>query len=184
MPDSQQLRKIKSLLFQSTEDRLALNTYAILDAARDKVIYTRIISSDIKSMCLYHGTKSVELATVAPYLVALERDGEFTDWLINQGWGKSWGIYLRAHEPLEPLQRHFRKFLMVYTEDAKPLYFRYYDPRVFRVYLPTCNETELKTLFGPVAFFFAEGQADSLIEYTCTKGFTLFSTEVPLKAKD
>jgi hypothetical protein len=184
MPDPQLLMKIQSLLFQPTADRLSLKTYAILDAARDKVIYPKIVNSGIKSICLYHGTKSVELATVAPYLVLLERDTPFTDWLLNQGWGKSWGIFLKTSETLEKLQQHFRQFLMVYNEDGKLLYFRFYDPRVFRVYLPTCNEAELKTVFGPVTYFLTEGQEDSLVEFTCTKAFELISNEVSFSKKD
>jgi hypothetical protein len=181
MPDPQQLMRIQSLLFQPNGDRLSLKTYAILDAARDKVLYPKIVTSGIKGMCLYHGEKSIELATVAPYLVLLERENPFTDWLLNQGWGKSWGIFLNTSETLEKLQRHFRQFLMVYTEDGKLLYFRFYDPRVFRVYLPTCNEAELKTVFGPVTTFLSEGQADSLIEFTCTQSFELISNEVSFR---
>jgi len=178
MADPQQLIKIKSLLFQPSPDRLPLKTYAILDAARDKVVYPKIVGSGIKGMCLYHGAKSIELATVAPYLVQLETDAAFTDWLLGQGWGKSWGIFLKTSETLEKLQRHFRRFLMVYNEDGKLLYFRFYDPRVFRVYLPTCNETELKTVFGPVTYFLTEGQENSLIEFTCSRAFELISNEV------
>ena len=56
---------------------------------------------------------------------------------------------------------------MVYDEDGKPLYFRYYDPRVLRVYLPTCNESELKTVFGPVTHYWVEGEdGNSMIEYS------------------
>jgi hypothetical protein len=35
--------------------------------------------------------------------------------------------------------------------------FRYYDPRVLRVYLPTCNAEELATVFGPIETFWTEG---------------------------
>ena len=51
---------------------------------------------------------------------------------------------------LEELRRHFRKFLKVEDPKGKSLIFRYYDPRVLRVYLPTCNAMELQTVFGPV----------------------------------
>ena len=42
---------------------------------------------------------------------------------------------------------------------GKPLLFRYYDPRVLRVYLPTCNAEELKTLFGPVQAYIMEDES-------------------------
>jgi hypothetical protein len=34
--------------------------------------------------------------------------------------------------------------------------FRWYDPRVLRVYLPTCTENELDMLFGPLSSYFVE----------------------------
>ena len=38
------------------------------------------------------------------------------------------------------------------------LVFRYYDPRVLRPYLPTCTETELDFVFGPVQRFLVEAE--------------------------
>lgn len=173
MPELQQLEKIKQILFLPSDDRPSVSTYAILDTARDKVIYPKIMNADVQSICLYHGAKVVELATVAPYLVHLKKNDSFTEWLLAQGWGNSWGIFLQAPAPfkLNELQRHFRKFLMVYDEDGKPLYFRFYDPRVLRVYLPTCNETELETIFGPVNRYCVEGEdGNAMIEYFCAGG--------------
>ena len=61
--------------------------------------------------------------------------------------------------------------MRVYDDKLRPVYFRYYDPRVFRVYLPTCNREELETIFGPAVKFFAESEdADSLIEYSLMEG--------------
>ena len=179
MPEPQQLEKIKQILFLPSDDRPPVSTYAILDTARDKVIYPKIVNADVQSICLYHGAKAVELATVAPYLVHLKKKDSFTEWLLTQGWGKSWGIFLQAPAPfkLNELQRHFRKFLMVYDEEGKPLYFRFYDPRVFRIYLPTCNETELETIFGPVNRYCVEGEnGNAMIEYSCTDGKLLQRT--------
>jgi hypothetical protein len=56
------------------------------------------------------------------------------------------------------MRRHFRSFLTVYDPDGKPLLFRYYDPRVLRVYLPTCDARELETVFGPVVAYLLEGE--------------------------
>ena len=52
---------------------------------------------------------------------------------------------------------------LVYRRDGTPLYFRYYDPRVLRVFLPTCTPAQLKHMFGPADAFLAENEpADSL----------------------
>ena len=167
MPDPQHLQKIMQLLFQPIENQAPIGSYSILDAARADVIYPKLLDSDVRKICLFHGAKAVELATVAPYLVHLKRDDSFTDWLMNHGWGKSWGIFLQSFATLDELQRHFRKFLMVYDEEGKPLYFRFYDPRVLSVFLPICDKDQLLTMFGPVICYYVEGEGeDSMTRYS------------------
>jgi hypothetical protein len=46
---------------------------------------------------------------------------------------------------------------MVKLPDGKQVYFRFYDPRVLRVYLPTCTVEEMRTFFGPIKCFLTEG---------------------------
>jgi hypothetical protein len=48
----------------------------------------------------------------------------------------------------------------VQTADRRKLLFRYYDPRVLRVFLPTCDPAQLWQIFGPIQRFDMEG-ADS-----------------------
>jgi len=52
--------------------------------------------------------------------------------------------------------------LVVHDPDGKPMYFRYYDPRVLRTYLPTCNAQELETIAGPVEWFLVEAEDSSI----------------------
>ncbi len=181
MPGADQVQKAINHLFRSEEGRTPQGTYTILDAARDDKIYPELVNSDIESLCLYLGEKAVELATVAPYLLELKREGPFTQWVLNNGLGKSWGIFLQSSAPFKELHRHFRKFLMVYDEEGTPLYFRYYDPRVLRVYLPTCNESELQILFDPVIHYYVEGkEINQLIEFSCTEKFQLVQQVIQL----
>jgi hypothetical protein len=124
--------------------------FAVLDGASVRDLLTRLYDQQPEFCCLYRGELKPDLAEVAPYLVRLEPGSEFTQWLLEHGWGKHWGIFALAPVDLQTLRRHFRRFLVVYDPDGKPLYFRYYDPRVLRVYLPTCNADELAAVFGPV----------------------------------
>ena len=39
---------------------------------------------------------------------------------------------------------------------GKDMYFRLYDPRVLRVFLPTCTPDELTDFFGPIGTFLIE----------------------------
>ena len=53
---------------------------------------------------------------------------------------------------------HFRKFLLVTTEPDKEFFFRFYDPRVLRIFLPTCDVKQLREFFGPVEKFICEDE--------------------------
>ena len=171
MPSPATIERVISHLFQGVEGSSPLETYAILDAARDDLIYPKLAPFGPEDLCLYRGDKAIELAAVAPYLVNLQRDDSFTQWLLVNGWGKSWGIFLQSSASFEELHRHFRKFLMAHDEEGTPLYFRYYDPRVLRVYLPTCNPSELRILFGPVDHYWVEGREETrLIQFSVKAG--------------
>ncbi len=162
-------QKVVDYLWRSTAGKSGPTIYAIVDAARQAKIYPTLFNSGNEYYCLYRGPKAKELAYVAPYLVELGKEGPFTHWLISNGWGGSRGIFAASSASLSDLRQHFRKFLTVYDEAGKSLLFRYYDPRVLRVYLPTCNASELKLLFGPVARYALESEnGDAIIEYTRT----------------
>ncbi len=168
---SQEIEKIAAQIWQSADSDPSLQLYAILDAARDTRIHSRLAESGIEAVSLFRGDLAAELADVAPYLVPLHHGDSFIDWLLTYGWGNSWGIVIESQAGFRELGRHFQAFIMVYDPQGKPLYFRYYDPRVFRIYLPTCNESELKTVFGPVNSFYVEGEdRDYLIHYVLAGG--------------
>jgi hypothetical protein len=145
------------------EDGSTPQVYAVLDAARDDAIYAKLTATDVEYLSLFRGEKAKELATVAPYLVKLEQGNPFTRWLLEKGWGNSWGIWVESAATLKELKRHFQSILQVVDEDGNSLFFRYYDPRVLRVYLPTCNEKELVVFFGPVGTFFYEDEEASIV---------------------
>jgi hypothetical protein len=145
--------------------------YALLDGARDERIYPFVLACGLPHRCLFEGTIAPELTEVAPYLVELAQDHPFTEQIIREGWGQSWGIFVSTPAPLEDVRRHLRRFLRVETEDKKKMMFRYYDPRVLRVYLPTCTPDELATLFGPLTAFRVEGESkDTMLVFTRRDG--------------
>jgi hypothetical protein len=130
--------------------------YAVLDGARDPRIQPWIAGSGQNSACLYDGQLAPPLVPVAPYLVELGRETPATRRLLVQGWGKQWGIWVEAPVALAALRRHLRRFLLVTEPKGRLLLFRYYDPRVLRVYLPACTPEELESFFGPIACIYSE----------------------------
>lgn len=161
-------QRILAHLWPEGDGRQGMRIFAVLDGARDKRIEPLVRTSGQDYRCLYSGTLSPRLAAAAPYLLALPspRISGFTQELVELAWGQSWGIFLESAASLMDLRRHFRGFLRVRDEDGRFLIFRWYDPRVLRVYLPTCTAEELKTIFGPVARFVVEGDTpDALVDY-------------------
>jgi hypothetical protein len=135
--------------------------YAILDAARDPLVLALLLEVEEEHQSLYEGPEGDKLAAAAPYLDALPAGSPLRQTLVREGWGKSWGIYLTCPLPFKEVRRHLRHFLLVETEAGKEVYFRFYDPRVLRVYLPTCNAGKLSHLFGEICTFLMES-ADGL----------------------
>lgn len=135
-----------------------INYSVILDAARlDHEIGTaHELNPD--GVSLYKGQPEEELSDVAPFLFSCIEKPKFLNWAVNTGWGKAWGIYALSTTDFNELHRHFRRFLMVKTEDGLQLYFRFYDPRVLRIFLPTCDSLQLREFFGPISRFICEDE--------------------------
>lgn len=158
MPHSYREAVRRHLWLQEGSQEARRDVWAILDGARDNRIYSYLLDSYLDSKCLYSGQLPRELEIAAPYLVNLEHDDSLTSRLIDDGWGRSWGVYLKSGSPLARLRKHLREFLLVRDPKGRRLVFRYYDPRVLRVYLPTCTTEELRTVFGPIQTFWMEGE--------------------------
>ena len=135
--------------------------YALLDGARDARISYEIDSTFCEHDCLYAGSLPIELQRAAPYIVQVDSDDRLARWILDNGWGNSWGVFLRSDIGLRSLRKHLRTFLRVKDQRGNRLVFRYYDPRVLSVYLPTCTLSELQTVFGPIHSFVTEVQSGS-----------------------
>jgi Domain of unknown function (DUF4123) len=160
-----------------------LPAYVVLDGASIPELRQSLYSMTPGHECLYIGELSDDMAEVAPYLVELTPESPFTKHVFEQGWGKHWGIFAVSEAGIRDLRQHFRRFLTVYDPDGKAMLFRYYDPRVLRTYLPTCNAEETGKLFGPVKTFFAEGEKpDTMVKFEQNAG-ALVKRQVELGAR-
>lgn|SRR5262245_9844349 len=130
--------------------------FAALDGASVPDLLDRLYGLLPEFECLFRGELEPDVAEVAPYLVQLEPNSEFTKWLVTRGWGQHWGIFGVSTADFRSLRRHFRTLLTVYDPTGRPMLFRYYDPRVLRTYLPTCNAGELSAVFGPITGYILE----------------------------
>lgn len=135
-----------------------LANYIILDAARAEQNMFEARKLNKKFVSLYRGEAEEDLSDVAPYLFTFENGSPFANWFLENGWGNSWGILVKSDFSFEELRSHFRRFLLVKTDDGAELYFRFYDPRVLRIFLPTCDKEQLQEFFGPIESFICEDE--------------------------
>jgi hypothetical protein len=138
--------------------------YALLDAARDRRVYRIVRGSGWPSICLFPPEHEVRLAREAPHLlclpdVATSPQGE-ADALapLREGYGQSWGIFLVSRAGHARLAASLQRLLIVRDDDDGPLYFRFYDPRVLRDFLPLATPYQASVLFDAVDLILLEDE--------------------------
>ena len=145
--------------------------YCLLDAACDQTISSLLNLAQEQKQCLYDGQSATELASWAPYLVKLPLDSPFTKAILDLGWSKGWASYFTSSAPFEEIRHHFRKFLMIQLQGGGEVYFRFYDPRVLRDFLPTAIPSEATVFFGPVQQWLIESEdSDTMLILQHTEG--------------
>ncbi len=132
--------------------------FILLDAARMEDNIDKALEFNKKGLSLFAGTKDKMLEVVSPYLFSYNNKSEMALWMDEKGWGNSWGVFILCYKEFDDLYKHFKKFILVKTEDGEEMYFRFYDPRVLRIFLPTCDSEQLKEFFGPVKAFLMEDE--------------------------
>ena len=137
--------------------------YAVLDGARDRRVRGFVLDSRAPAWCLYRGQLPAVLEDAAPWLLRLLPGQGYVEELLARGWNRSWGIALASTVGSRELRRHLRRFLTVRSEAGTKLVFRYYDPRVLRVYLPTCTPEEVETFLWPIQAVAAEGETPDFV---------------------
>ena len=131
----------------------------ILDCARMKIDQLNAFRAfgELHSS-LYAGEAEKDLEEFAPYLFHIPDGCQTQEHFLKTGKGLSWGIMLESACPFDKLKTHLRRFLRVKMESGETMYFRFYDPRVLRVFLPTCDSHQLVDFFGPITHFIIEDE--------------------------
>lgn len=151
---------------------------ALLDGASVPNLLERLHAEPaLEAECLLRGTLEPDMKQVAPYLVRLKPESEFAEWVVATGWGRHWGTFVTSRQGFRKLRNHLRQLTLIHRGDGTPLYFRYYDPRVLRVFLPTCSPAQLKQMFGPVDAFLAESEGGDAVNIYRVNGAALSAAQ-------
>ena len=157
-----------------------LPLYCLLDPGAHAMVPSLLAQASEPKESLYEGDADSMLAKFAPYIVQLGPDSELLHALVENGWGQAWGCFFASEASLEELGKHFRKFFMVQLEGGKEIYFRFYDPRVLRGFLPAGSADELAAFFGPVRVWMIEAKNSAMMLKITNASEGLRTVTIPL----
>lgn len=129
--------------------------YTILDGAAVFGLVEQLEGSGLPWKCLFQGEAARDHASVAPYLIELVPGNSLARKLLRPVGNVSMpgrpaaitsGIFLSSPVSLDGIWRHLRKFTML-SDPAqdKRLYFRFYDPLIFRTLVVNLAPDDLAT---------------------------------------
>ena len=138
---------------------LLYTTYLLLDAGRvGNPDMQQAARDNNPNECLFSFDKQY-LSGVAPYCFQFSCTTPFANWYFKNGWGHSWGVLIKSSWPLPALSNLLRKYLRINIEAGQECYFRFYDPRVLRIFLPTCHAAQIRKFFGnAIEYFIVEDE--------------------------
>jgi hypothetical protein len=157
-----------------------LPLYCLLDPGAHAMIPSLLAQASEPKESLYEGDADSMLAKFAPYVIHLAPDSDLLHALVENGWGQGWACFFTSEAPLEELGKHFRKFFMVQLEGGNEVYFRFYDPRVLRGFLPAGSADELAAFFGPVQVWLIEAKNSAMMLKFTNASDGLRTVTIPL----
>lgn len=157
----QQYRNIEATLFKDKH----LKSYAVIDGARVKHLKKELAQHNVTHCCLWAGALEPSMQQVAPYLVELTAQSSFLRWLLHEGWGKGWGIYLTSDYRLKPMRKHLRKFLQVKGPEGQTLIFRFYDPCVMSSFKMAATPEQRDQFLDNCSVFFESALGTLALEH-------------------
>jgi len=139
--------------------------YAIVDSARDaKLASIGYEQFNLERWWLFGSDTAPHMAPVAPYLIPVPIQATYPAadsgylTLFAERLGNSVGILLTCAIEARTLWEHLRNLFHAVDEEGHEFYFRFYDPRVLRPFLPTMTPAEAREFFGPIRRILLESE--------------------------
>jgi hypothetical protein len=168
MIDQAQLAALMRIVFNHDQQHV----YAVLDGCTLAQLPKRLQSSGCPCSCLFSGALDPALELAAPWLVELPAKSPFTSSLLQECWNQHGGILLQtaAEVDLYSVRHHLRRFLRVTGPGGRPMLFRFYDPRAFRIAVPQLRHADYQAFLGTLLGVFTEADDPSSVLHFTADG--------------
>ncbi|HEY0197057.1 MAG TPA: DUF4123 domain-containing protein [Rhodanobacter sp.] len=183
MIDQAQLAALMRIVY-SREQQLV---YAVLDGCMLAELPSRLQSSGCRHSCLFSGALDPVLERAAPWLVELPPHALFTQPLLRESWNEHGGILLatRREVDLYTLRNHLRRFLRVSGPGGRPMLFRFYDPRAFRIAMPQLRHGDYQAFLQPLESVYTEAEDPaSMLHFTADGPAVGDTVSLPLSMQE
>lgn len=125
--------------------------FAVMDCAAADWIFPAI-QAEAGNRSLFAGPMDPDLATATPHLVELGAGSALLARMDTpDARADHCGILCQSDLSLWDLRLWMRRHLQAMLPDGQVVLFRFYDPRVMSVWLPSLSGDELDAWFGPVS---------------------------------
>lgn len=149
-------RSAKDLLCRTLADNPQSRLFALLDPSRDTRMTTIAEGLTSRAECLYIGSARDEFEDDAPWLAQCDPMDGFSDFLIDEGIGQRWCVFIVSDASFDKLFRHLRHLTKIRQVGGDSLFFRYFDPEVIGSILPFLTSDQRRYLFGPASALLLE----------------------------
>ncbi len=133
-----------------------LRTYALLDGAKVDGLAETLEDGNLDHACLFKGDTLEAAGHLAPWLICLDPDDEFTRRLFTASerqwdlWNRRTGIFLRSTCTTQELRDHLRRFTYVQNAAGRRIIFRFWDTDCAGALLTAYFHDGLSRLFEKV----------------------------------
>ena len=168
---------IKQILFNQSGDNADLEkntplTYAVIDAAMSGEVHIMIQTLAPDYRILLEGEEAEVFEEAAPYLVQINKQDNFTDWMIDTVYAKNAVCFIKSTNDIETLSDHLKQYAKIQTPIEDPfgnitlqwVYFAFYDPRVFPGFIEGNTAEQSAEFFTGINQYLCES-ADDKFEF-------------------
>jgi hypothetical protein len=156
--------------------------YAVVDGAQCvELAYEAKIDYGKELRSLFQPQVETALWDVAPYLVPIDPGTDYIERCLGRR-AKHACVLLLSAATEEILHEHLRRIFVVKDESGQEFFFRFYDPRVLRTFLPTCSREQLLEFFGPVEEFLGADAAGDVFSFRLERGTLIHESLVAREA--